>query len=130
VPVPASYEHQLTRIAAVDELPRLLQCRMVSMIEPDTNEAAAPMSGINNRVDLGDGSGCRLFDEHVLAAVKRRARDVREHVRARRGDHKIDVRMIEHRFQVPGRQGIRRRRGQRLGARELQVGARNEPRSA
>ncbi len=76
----------------LDDLVRLLQRRVIAVVEADAHAHVAGARRREQRIDLGDGAAGRLLDDDVLAGVDGRLRDRRQRVVGGRDDHDVHVR--------------------------------------
>ena len=63
------HEHQRTKRASIDQLPRFLQGRVIAVIESDSAPAIVALRGSDQPIDLCNGTRRRLLDEHMLPGL-------------------------------------------------------------
>ena len=102
---------------------------MIAVVEADANQRAARLGSLDDRLQLGGAACGWLLDEHVLARVDRRERDLGEAVVRRRDDHDVDVARRGGVAPVGARPRTELR-CERLRARQLAIRARDELRPA
>src|SRR5262249_40590489 len=91
MPVSGADEHQRTEHAVVDELARLPNRRMVSVVETDTHETTGRSHRASHQRDLAHGPACGLLDQDMFAGFDGRLADCRESVVGGRHNHRVDV---------------------------------------
>ena len=129
--VAAAHEHQLAERARVEQLARLLQRRMIAMVEADAHQA--PRRRARPSITASISATVRrrrLLDQHVLAGLQR------AHARSPRAASLVvaTMTMSTSARSIAGRQssvadGARRGARQRFGARAVEIGAGDEPRA-
>jgi hypothetical protein len=80
VAVAAAHEHQRPERAARHQVVRLLQRRVVAMVEADPHAQVVGAGERHERLDLGHRASRGLLDQHVLAGLEGRARDLGQRV--------------------------------------------------
>ena len=78
--------------AVIDGLASRQQCRMIPMIEPDTDEPLVRAGGGDQTIDFCDRPRGGLLDEDMLAGFERADRDWRQRVVG--GRHNDDVHIV------------------------------------
>ena len=119
-------EHQLAERAGVDNLARLAQRAMVSVIEADPHAYSRALGRRDGGLDLGAESAGRLFDQDMAAAVCRRSGDLGERVVQRSHHDDVAVDPLEHRTPIVERLAIGRNRGECGRPLEVAIGARDQ----
>ena len=93
---------QLADLAGVEQGARLLEGRVEAVVEPDLDDDALPLGGVQQRPELGGVAGGRLLDQDVLAGLDGGQRGRRQHVVRRRHDDGVDVWVLDRLAEVVG----------------------------
>ena len=103
--IAAAHEHQSADRRLVHERPSLLHRGVISMVEADARQDAAPMGGLEHCVERRNRVTRGLLDEDMFAGLDRAASDFSKFIVRRRDDDEIDVWTIDRGSPVGG--GVR-----------------------